>query len=1240
MGNTGNYDAVVNITADASSARKEFAQLIKEFAGNEAEFHAKLSTDRGEFKTFVNKLQAMANKYGVKLNIDTSAFDSAINEADRLQKRLETLSFDSVSDQLKNNSKLTRDLFKITEKEAKANVGKAKEIMDTLVLGDRNTNQLLKSGTWGKFKDGKIESFKPGKELDFEAIIAKNDALYNKYLTKKTKLDNQIARGSISDEDSLKDAYRTIYELNELQKEIARFNPKTTAVDSEGKNLFRYDIDTNILEHMKAALEPAYKKISSNISSSFESSMGNIGDFADDLLFQLVNVFEKAAIPVKVSPNVNPDEFVSDTEKQLKGKKVKVETEVAPPENIQDGGLTKEQLQQKADAETRLNGLRTNLSSLIDANKNNDQKRRVQILKGTRGLLRDYADALEMPSEEEFLNFAKGIDNIKPYFGIFEDAKVEVDVKPDVQPKEFKKDIENSVVQAKPEIPVVPVIKSNDETKGVDGNVSEKGVKITPDLSEFKGDTDKKLEEISLDKNVSLIPDISNFELQAQEKLEKIQLEKNVILKAELLNELSREDGHTSESYDINKNQSPNKPVVTVGVEPKVDATSFVSSIQHQLEGYAVEIDTAPQKNDSAEFISYKESKFDNDSVKLDIEPNINTELFLAQAQAQLGDASVVVNVDPNINFAEFKNLIDAQLEGKEISFLNNQSSIENTGDSLNKIFSDLSNKEEILKFLHTLKDVCEDLYLLKDEGSVFDKLSVSKNNVSNIENLAYAIELLKDAFNSFDDNAKNALDSIASLSGQSEKLKDLYNVLREANKASKETKYVVKKEVGDKQSTESVKNVDELGESYKNLTSELKEYINLSRLKALDVELYEDQAKHYETLKTEIENAKNGVETYASAVDEANKYQKDFNKNLNDMFKKEGANSIETLRNKLLSAESKQESKTPEYSNYIKSINADISELSKKLPLDFTNEEELHGFYAEFNKILTKIDKHNSKEFIPVKAAELQNMSASFETWVSNNSNALKNFGDRINEIRSSFSNILTEADKDKLKTAISELRAEVARTGAAGRSMFDMWKQRAKSFVAYLGTYVGFQDILQKLREGFEIAKMYDTQLTEMKKVSDETMASLKEFQQASFALGDSVGTTGQQIQASTADFMRLGESLDEASRSALDANTLFKVSEFGTIDEATEALISMSQAYQELEKSEINDIANHIGNNFAISTQGIAEGLQISAATLKAAGNDIYEAVALLTAGDCIAWFAWITCIQRTYLIARIT
>ena len=62
-------------------------------------------------------------------------------------------------------------------------------------------------------------------------------------------------------------------------------------------------------------------------------------------------------------------------------------------------------------------------------------------------------------------------------------------------------------------------------------------------------------------------------------------------------------------------------------------------------------------------------------------------------------------------------------------------------------------------------------------------------------------------------------------------------------------------------------------------------------------------------------------------------------------------------------------------------------------------------------------------------------------------------------------------------------------------------------------------------------------------------------------------------------------------------------------------------MSAAYQDLEKIEIVDKLNYIGNNFAISTDGLATALQNSASALKTAGNDINESIALATAANAV-------------------
>lgn len=218
-----------------------------------------------------------------------------------------------------------------------------------------------------------------------------------------------------------------------------------------------------------------------------------------------------------------------------------------------------------------------------------------------------------------------------------------------------------------------------------------------------------------------------------------------------------------------------------------------------------------------------------------------------------------------------------------------------------------------------------------------------------------------------------------------------------------------------------------------------------------------------------------------------------------------------------------------------------------------------------------------------------------------------------------------LESANPRNLKEITSEIinieNAEI-RAGRAGRSFFDTLKNSGfHQIAAQMAGMFGLYDAINIGKEGFNVVRELNTALTEMRKVSDETVQSLKDYQVTTFDTADAVGTTAKQIQNSTADWMRLGESMNQAAESAKDANVLLNVSEFEGIDEATESLVSMSQAYKDLDKMDIIDVLNNIGNNYSISTDGLATALKDSASALVTANNDLNEAVSLTTAGNAI-------------------
>lgn len=283
----------------------------------------------------------------------------------------------------------------------------------------------------------------------------------------------------------------------------------------------------------------------------------------------------------------------------------------------------------------------------------------------------------------------------------------------------------------------------------------------------------------------------------------------------------------------------------------------------------------------------------------------------------------------------------------------------------------------------------------------------------------------------------------------------------------------------------------------------------------------------------------------------------------------------------------------------------------------------------------ISKLDNYEKK--IKDTIATVTNMSASEKGY--NFVSGQKEL-DKIHKLLAENGNMSTEA-KVKIKAYYAEIEsgnpsmsldkihgeilkiynAEVE-AGRAGRTLWDTMKNSGfHQIAAQMAGMFGVYDVINGLKQVASTVRELDTAYTEMRKVSNESAQSLKNFQKESFSTADSVGTTALALQDATATWMRLGESLDEAKESAKDATVLLNVSEFENIDEATDSLVAMSQAYKELDKMEIIDVLDKIGNEYSISTNELSTALKDSAAVLKTQGNDLAESVALITAGNAI-------------------
>lgn len=343
-------------------------------------------------------------------------------------------------------------------------------------------------------------------------------------------------------------------------------------------------------------------------------------------------------------------------------------------------------------------------------------------------------------------------------------------------------------------------------------------------------------------------------------------------------------------------------------------------------------------------------------------------------------------------------------------------------------------------------------------------------------------------------------------------------------------------------------------------------------------------------------------------------------NASLEEMSVKLQKELVENL-NLYISKITKAENGTAKYTDSVDKIQQAQATINNLLESGTTNfdtiKKALEAYSNGLSAYKTVMSEVTAAERSATEA-EKETLLLDIQKWMNKNTKAAAKYKEELEALQAQISKVNNRGELETVKAGFLKIQNQAEALKETGVTVADVLKTKFKELGTYLMTFVSFYKIISVIKEGISTVQDYDDALTEMRKVTDTTVSSLKEFQKESFEIADQVGTTAEQLQQSTADWLRLGESFEQAKESAKDSTILLNVSEFDDIDSATESLVAMSQAYQDLDKMEIIDKLNNVGNNFSIATDELAESLQRSVATLKVTGNDINEAIALTVAG----------------------
>lgn len=211
-----------------------------------------------------------------------------------------------------------------------------------------------------------------------------------------------------------------------------------------------------------------------------------------------------------------------------------------------------------------------------------------------------------------------------------------------------------------------------------------------------------------------------------------------------------------------------------------------------------------------------------------------------------------------------------------------------------------------------------------------------------------------------------------------------------------------------------------------------------------------------------------------------------------------------------------------------------------------------------------------------------------------------------------------------DKIHAEIMKIYNAEVEASRAGRSLKDIFQtSRLHQMVAQVAGMFSFYDLINLGRQFASTVTDINTQITELAKVSEQSSKQIyADFDSYADIAKEVRGTISDTISA-TADWSKNGYSIPDAKQLA-EVSQLYKnVGDGINIDEANESLISTLKGFQlEADQAEhIVDVYNEVSNNEAISSAGIGEALQRSAASFNAANTSLEKSVSLVTATNSV-------------------
>lgn len=405
-----------------------------------------------------------------------------------------------------------------------------------------------------------------------------------------------------------------------------------------------------------------------------------------------------------------------------------------------------------------------------------------------------------------------------------------------------------------------------------------------------------------------------------------------------------------------------------------------------------------------------------------------------------------------------------------------------------------------------------------------------------------------------------------------------------------------------------------------------------LSELKGKDLtdleKPFSDISSKVTELNEKLQNGEITLKQYQSAVNSAfSGYDKELSNvtsNIEKMVTKSSnfVGKIDTKKNNVFPSE-KYKALVKESNNLLDKMKNIQTEIKNQDGI--ASQEQLNQL-GQYNKRIEEIYNATKKMTTSEKGStegkaikEIKKIYEALDKNTRMSSEAKAQLHSYINELKTNPSANVEEIAAAWKKVIVAEKEA-----GRGGKSLLSAVGEKAfYGLAGQIANFVSLYDVINVIKQAASEVTQLNTDITDLAKVSEQSVKQIySDFSSYADIAKEMGGTISDTISATTA-WAKNGYNIPDSKELARVSLLYKNVGDNITIDEANESLVSTLQGYKLAadDAEHIVDVFNEVSNNEAISSAGIGEALQRSAASFNAANTSLEQSVALVSATNSV-------------------